>query len=36
VTYDVRSKTKQAEEENWILRKLLANKEIELEIGREL
>lgn len=37
VTYDVRSKElKQAEEENRILRKLLANKEIELEVSREL
>ncbi|NRS87754.1 putative transposase [Flavobacterium sp. 7E] len=37
VTYDDRRKElKQAEEENRILRKLLANKEIELEIGREL
>lgn len=37
VTHDDRSKElKQAEEENRILRKLLANKEIELEIGREL
>ncbi|GAW90801.1 transposase IS3 family [Flavobacterium psychrophilum] len=37
VTYDTSSKElKQAEEENRILRKLLANKEIELEISREL
>jgi len=37
VTYDVRSKElKQAEEENRILRKLLSNKEIELEVQREL
>ena len=37
VTYDTRSKElKQAEEENRILRKLLANKEIELEVSREL
>lgn len=37
VTYDTSSKElKQAQEENRILRKLLANKEIELEIGREL
>ncbi|MFT5252037.1 MAG: putative transposase [Flavobacteriales bacterium] len=37
VTYDLRRKErKQAEEENRILRKFLANKEIELEIGREL
>jgi putative transposase len=37
VTYDTRSKElKQSEEENRILRKLLANKEIELEISREL
>jgi putative transposase len=37
VTYDIRSKElKQAEEENRILRKLLGNKEIELEVQREL
>lgn len=37
VTYDSRSKElKQAEEENRILRKLLSNKEIELEVQREL
>lgn len=37
VTNDSRSKElEQTEEENRILRKLLANKEIELEIGREL
>jgi putative transposase len=37
VTYDIRSKElKQAKEENRKLRKLLANKEIESEIGREL
>ena len=37
VTYDIRSKElKQAEEENRILRKLLSNREIELEVGREL
>jgi putative transposase len=37
VTYDARSKElKQAEEENRILRKLLSNKEIELEVQREL
>ncbi|QHI34733.1 hypothetical protein IMCC3317_42630 [Kordia antarctica] len=37
VTYDTRSKElKHAEEENRILRKLLSNKEIELEIQREL
>ncbi|ELI6456132.1 transposase [Flavobacterium psychrophilum] len=37
VTYDTSSKElKQSEEENRILRKLLANKEIELEISREL
>jgi putative transposase len=37
VTYDDRSKElKQAEEENRILRKLLSNKEIELEVQREL
>ena len=37
VTYDTRSKElKQAEEENRILRKLLNNKEIELEVQREL
>ena len=37
VTYDTRSKElKQSEEENRILRKLLSNKEIELEVQREL
>lgn len=37
VTYDVKSKElKQAEEENRILRKLLSDKEIELEVQREL
>jgi putative transposase len=37
VTYDIRSKElKKAEEENRILRKLLSNKEIELEVQREL
>jgi putative transposase len=37
ITYDTRSKElKQLEEENRILRKLLSNKEIELEVGREL
>ncbi len=37
VTYDTRSsELKQLEEENRILRKLLSNKEIELEVGREL
>lgn len=37
VTYDIRSKKlKQSEEENRILRKLLSNKEIELEVQREL
>ena len=37
VTYDVRSKElKQALEENRILRKLLSNKEIDLEVQREL
>lgn len=37
VTYDARSKElKEAEEENRILRKLLSNKEIELEVQREL
>lgn len=37
VTYDTKSKEhKQAEEENRILRKLLSNKEIELEVQREL
>jgi putative transposase len=37
VTYAVRSKErKRAEEENRILRRLLANKEIELEIVHEL
>lgn len=37
VTYDTKSRElKQAEEENRILRKLLSNKEIELEVQREL
>jgi putative transposase len=37
VTYDIRSKElKKAEQENRILRKLLSNKEIELEVQREL
>tara|TARA_B100000809_G_scaffold213192_1_gene217429 strand:+ start:2983 stop:3294 length:312 start_codon:yes stop_codon:yes gene_type:complete len=37
VTYDTRSKElKRAEEENRILRMLLSNKEIELEVQREL
>ena len=37
VTYNTKSKElKQAEEENRILRKLLSNKEIELEVQREL
>jgi len=37
VTYDIRSKElKQSQEENRILRKLLSNKEIELEVQREL
>lgn len=37
VTYDSKSKElKEAEEENRILRKLLSNKEIELEVQREL
>jgi putative transposase len=37
VTYDIRSKElKHAEEENRILRKLLSNKDIELEVQREL
>lgn len=37
VTYDVRSKElKQAEEQNRVLRKLLCDKEVELEIQREL
>jgi putative transposase len=37
VTYDIRSKElKQSMEENRILRKLLSNKEIELEVQREL
>ena len=37
VTYDTKSKElKEAEEENRILRKLLSNKEIELEVQREL
>jgi len=37
VTYDTKSNhLKQGEEENRILRKLLSNKEIELEVQREL
>ena len=37
VTYDIRSKElKESQEENRILRKLLSNKEIELEVQREL
>jgi putative transposase len=37
VTYDTKSKElKEAEEENRILRKLLSDKEIELEVQREL
>ena len=37
VTYDTKSKElKQAEEENRILRKLLSDKEIELEVQRAL
>lgn len=37
VTYDTKSKElKQSEEQNRILRKLLSNKEIELEVQREL
>ncbi len=37
VSYNTKSKEhKQAEEENRILRKLLSNKEIELEVQREL
>ncbi len=37
VTYDIDSKElKQSREENRILRKLLSNKEIELEVQREL
>ena len=37
ITYDTKSKElKEAEEENRILRKLLSNKEIELEVQREL
>lgn len=37
VTYDVRSKElKDAEEQNRVLRKLLCDKEVELEIQREL
>ena len=37
VTYDTDSKElKQSQEENRILRKLLGNKEIELEVQREL
>ncbi|MDW5288775.1 transposase [Formosa sp. PL04] len=36
VTYDTHGKElKQLEEENRILRKLLSNNEIELEVGRE-
>jgi putative transposase len=37
VTYDTKSKElKLAEEENRVLRKLLSDKEIELEVNREL
>ncbi|MFN2261576.1 MAG: transposase [Psychroflexus sp.] len=37
VTYEVRSKElKQAEEQNRVLRKLLCDKEVELEVQREL
>lgn len=37
VTYDTKSKEhKQADEENRLLRKLLSDKEIELEVQREL
>lgn len=37
VTYDAKSKElKQAEEENRVLRKLLCDKEVELEVQREL
>lgn len=37
VTYDTKSKElRQAEEENRILRKLLSDREIELEVQREL
>ena len=37
VTYDTKSKEhKQSEEENRVLRKLLSDKEIELEVTREL
>jgi putative transposase len=37
VTYDIRSKElKEAEEQNRVLRKLLCDKEVELEIQREL
>ena len=37
VTYDTKSKElKQAEEENRVLRKLLSDREIELEVQREL
>jgi len=37
VTYDTKSKElKQSEEENRILRKLLSDREIELEVQREL
>ncbi|EIJ37556.1 Transposase [Galbibacter orientalis DSM 19592] len=37
INYDLKSKElKQVEEENRVLRKLLGNKEIELEVQREL
>ncbi|GHA52176.1 transposase [Salinimicrobium marinum] len=37
VNYDIKSKEfKQVEEENRVLRKLLGNKDIELEVQREL
>jgi putative transposase len=37
VTYDARSKElKQAEDQNRVLRKLLCDKEVELEVQREL
>jgi putative transposase len=37
ITYDTKSKElKQAEEENRVLRKLLSDREIELEVQREL
>jgi len=37
VTYDARSKElKQSEEQNRVLRKLLCDKEVELEVQREL